>query len=181
MEILKTGALVKHRFSWPITSAAAVLSIAITTAPALSRASGDQTTRSHSERKSVMTMKNDLANRSLDINWPKEFTPAEAELFSHNELLVNASCERVWRHIVEATKWPEWYPNSKSVQILGDQDSVLKSGSAFCWTTFNLPLESRNQRVCPFSRISWFGMHLVPSRVSITLGISHRKVTVAAS
>jgi hypothetical protein len=82
MEILKTGALVKHLFSWPITSAAAVLSIAITTAPALSRASGDQTTRSHSERKSVMTMKNDLANRSLDINWPKEFTPAEAELFS---------------------------------------------------------------------------------------------------
>jgi hypothetical protein len=48
--ILKTGALVKHRFSWPVTSAAAVLSIAITAAPALSQASGDQTPRSHSER-----------------------------------------------------------------------------------------------------------------------------------
>jgi uncharacterized protein YndB with AHSA1/START domain len=157
MEILKTGALVKHRFSWPVMSAAAVLSIAITAAPALGQASGDQTPRSHSERKSVMTMKNDLANRSLDINWPKGFTPAEAELFSHNELLVNASCERVWRHIVEATKWPEWYPNSKNVQILGDQDSVLKSGSAFRWTTFNLPLESRINEFVPFSRISWFG------------------------
>jgi hypothetical protein len=33
MEILKTGALVKHRFSWPVMSAAAVLSIAITAAP----------------------------------------------------------------------------------------------------------------------------------------------------
>jgi hypothetical protein len=158
MEILKTGALVKHRFSWPVMSAAAVLSIAITAAPALGQASGDQTPRSHSERKSVMTMKNDLANRSLDINWPKGFTPAEAELFSHNELLVNASCERVWRHIVEATKWPEWYPNSKNVQILGDQDSVLKSGSAFRWTTFNLPLESRINEFVPFSRISWFGV-----------------------
>src|ERR1700733_6446069 len=38
--ILKTGAPVKHRFSWSVTSAAAVLSIAITAAPALSQAGG---------------------------------------------------------------------------------------------------------------------------------------------
>jgi hypothetical protein len=82
-----------------------------------------------------MTMKNDLANRCLDINWPKGFASAEAESFSHNELLVNASCERVWRQIVEATRWPEWYPNSKNVQILGGQGSVLKSDSVFRWTT----------------------------------------------
>jgi Polyketide cyclase / dehydrase and lipid transport len=159
MKILKTGALVKRQFSWPASSAAAVLSIAITAAPTLSQASADQTPRPQSERKSIMTMKNDLANRSLDINWPKGFTPAEAELFSHNELLINASCERVWRHIVEATKWPEWYPNSKNVQILGDQDqdSVLKSDSVFRWTTFNLPLESRINEFLPFSRIGWFG------------------------
>jgi hypothetical protein len=54
----------RHRFSRPVTSAAAVLSIAITAAPALSRASGDRTPRSHSEWKNAMTMKNDLANRS---------------------------------------------------------------------------------------------------------------------
>jgi hypothetical protein len=70
MEILRR-ALVKHRFSWPVMGARPFLSIAITAAPALGQASGDQTPRSHSERKSVMTMKNDLANRSLDINWPK--------------------------------------------------------------------------------------------------------------
>jgi uncharacterized protein YndB with AHSA1/START domain len=157
MKILKKGTLVKRQFSWPATSAGAVLSIVITAAPTLSEASADRTPRPQSERKSVMTMKNDLANRSLDINWPKGFTPVEAELFSHNELLINASCERVWRHIVEATKWPEWYPNSKNVQILGHQDSVLKSDSVFRWTTFNLPLESRINEFVPFSRIGWFG------------------------
>jgi hypothetical protein len=82
MKILKKGTLVKRQFSWPATSAGAVLSIVITAAPTLSEASADRTPRPQSERKSVMTMKNDLANRSLDINWPKEFTPAEAELFS---------------------------------------------------------------------------------------------------
>jgi hypothetical protein len=99
----------------------------------------------------------DLANRSLDINWPKGFTRAEAELFSHNELFINASCERVWRHIVEATKWSDWYPNSKNVQILGGRDSVLKSDSVFRWTTFSLPLESRINEFVPYSRIGWFG------------------------
>jgi hypothetical protein len=81
MEILKTGALVKHRFSWPATSGAAVLSMAITATPTLSQASADQTPRPQSERKSVMTMKNDLANRSLDINWPKGFTPRRPSCF----------------------------------------------------------------------------------------------------
>jgi hypothetical protein len=77
-------------------------------------------------------------------------------LFSHNELLINAPCERVWRHIVEATKWPRWYPNSSSVEILGD-GPILKDNTVFRWTTFGLPLESRVNEFVPFSRIGWFG------------------------
>jgi hypothetical protein len=60
-----------------------------------------------------MTMKDDLANRSRDIHWPTGFDPAKADLFSHNELVINAPCERVWQHIIDVTKWPEWYPNSR--------------------------------------------------------------------
>ena len=59
-----------------------------------------------------MTMKDDLVNRSPDIHWPAAFDPAKADLFAHNELVINAPCERVWRHITEPAKWPEWYPNS---------------------------------------------------------------------
>jgi hypothetical protein len=105
----------------------------------------------------IMSMKDDLANRSRDIHWPKGFTPADGDLFSHNELFINASCQRVWRHIVEATRWPEWYPNSKAVQVLGDSGAVLEDNSIFRWTTFGLPLESRINEFVPFSRIGWFG------------------------
>jgi len=58
---------------------------------------------------------------------------------------------------VEATRWPEWYPNSKAVQVLGDSGSVLEDNSVFRWTTFGLPLESRINEFVPFSRIGWFG------------------------
>jgi len=102
-------------------------------------------------------MKDDLANRDRDVHWPKGFEPESADLFSHNELVVSASCERVWKHIIEATKWPEWYPNSKGVRIVSDEGSVLKANSVFSWTTFGLKLESRINEFVPFSRIGWFG------------------------
>jgi hypothetical protein len=60
-----------------------------------------------------MSMDADLANRSHDIHWPRGFTPTDADLFAHSEIYIDACCQRVWRHIVEAARWPEWYPNSK--------------------------------------------------------------------
>ena len=111
------------------------------------------------ERTSIMTMKDDLANRSPDIHWPPGFDPLKADLFSHNELFINASCERVWQHIIEATKWPQWYPNSKDVRIVSDASAVLKDGIAFRWTTFGLPLESKIHEFVPYTRIGWYGYY----------------------
>ena len=105
----------------------------------------------------IVTMKNDLANRSPDIHWPPQFDPLKADLFSHNELFINASCERVWQHIIEAPKWPQWYPNSKDVRIVSDASAVLGDGTAFRWTTFGLPLESKIREFVPFTRIGWYG------------------------
>lgn len=108
------------------------------------------------ERKNVMTMKDDLASGSPDIHWPTGFSPAEADLFSHNEGWINASCEQVWKHIVEAVEWPKWYPNSMDVQIQGG-GTLLDANSVFTWTTFGLPLESKIHEFVPFSRIGWYG------------------------
>jgi hypothetical protein len=103
----------------------------------------------------VMTMKQDFANREKDIHWPQGFDPSQADLFSHNELLINASCERIWSHIIDATKWPEWYPNSKEVKITGD--TVLKDGTVFRWATFGLSIESKVNEFTPYTRIGWYG------------------------
>ena len=102
------------------------------------------------------SMKDDLKNRSRDIHWPTGFDPEKADLFSHNELVVNASCERVWKHIIDADKWPQWYPNSKHVRIIGTSP-VLAQGTAFRWTTFGLPLESKINEYIPYTRIGWYG------------------------
>jgi uncharacterized protein YndB with AHSA1/START domain len=109
-----------------------------------------------SQRTPIMSMQADLANRSYGIHWPEGFEPQNADLFSHNELAINASCERVWSHIIDATKWPSWYPNSKDIRILGGE-KLLQSGTIFRWTTFGLSIESRVNEFVPYSRIGWYG------------------------
>jgi hypothetical protein len=104
----------------------------------------------------AVTMKDDLTHREMDIHWPQGFDPSKADLFSHNSLLIHASCEKIWSHIVDATTWPSWYPNSKSVQITGGA-SKLDSGSVFRWQTFGIDLESRVNEFVPYTRIGWYG------------------------
>lgn len=141
--------VVRHRLQ-RLAAVAMTVAALEATCPAFAQATSHQWS-------SNMTMKNDLANRSREIHWPAGFDPLNADLFTHNELFINASCERVWQHIIEATKWPEWYPNSKDVHIVSDGSSVLKEESKFRWTTFGLPIESRINEFVPFSRIGWFG------------------------
>ncbi len=112
--------------------------------------------RSAATTKIAGSMKEDLKNRSRDIHWPTGFDPERADLFSHNELVIHASCERVWKHIVDADKWPQWYPNSKDVHIVGNSP-VLAQGTVFRWTTFGLPLESKINEYVPTTRIGWYG------------------------
>jgi hypothetical protein len=106
-------------------------------------------------RGTAVSMKSDLANRDRDIHWPQGFDPSQADLFSHNELLINASCAGIWSHIIDADKWPEWYPNAKEIKITGD--TMLKDGTIFRWTTFGLPIESKVNEFVPYTRIGWYG------------------------
>src|ERR1700758_5508156 len=95
-----------------------------------------------SQEYKAMSMKDDLAHHSPDIHWPTGFEPEKADLFAHNDLIINASCDRVWTHLSEGSRWPTWYPNSKDVEIQGG-DTVLRDGTVFRWTTFGLAIESK--------------------------------------
>jgi uncharacterized protein YndB with AHSA1/START domain len=113
------------------------------------------TSSAATERRLVGTMGRDLANRDQAIRWPAEFSPLHADLFAHNEGLINAPCSKVWQHIIEADKWPQWYPNSKDVHIRGG--TRLADQTVFNWSTFGLDVESRVAEFVPNSRISWYG------------------------
>ncbi|MFP5391413.1 MAG: SRPBCC family protein [Gammaproteobacteria bacterium] len=98
----------------------------------------------------------DFARRSPDIHWPAGYTPARADLFAHNEIVVNASCAAVFRQLAAAEHWPAWYANARDVRVRGGR-TQLQKGSRFEWTTFGLPVRSRVREFEPARRIGWFG------------------------
>jgi len=115
-----------------------------------------QTARSNSTNE-ALTFNGDGAQRSNQIHWPDGFHPEQADLFAHNEIVVHASCEKIFANIVDAPVWPSWYPNSHSVTLLNSPDGKLHEGTQFSWDTFGVHIESRVHEFVPNSRLGWFG------------------------
>jgi uncharacterized protein YndB with AHSA1/START domain len=105
----------------------------------------------------ALTFNADGALRSKDIHWPDGFDPEQADLFAHNEIVIHASCEKVFANMADAQAWPSWYPNSQNVKVLNSPDGKLHEGTLFSWDTFGLHFESRVHEFVPNSRIGWFG------------------------
>jgi uncharacterized protein YndB with AHSA1/START domain len=105
----------------------------------------------------ALTFNGDGAQRSNDIDWPDGFHPEQADLFAHNEIVVHASCEKVFANIADAPVWPSWYPNSHNVKLLNSPDGKLHGETRFSWDTFGVHIESRVHEFVPNSRIGWFG------------------------
>jgi hypothetical protein len=99
----------------------------------------------------------DLAKRASAIHWPSSHTPDKAILFAHNEIVIAASCEKVWSHIVDARKWPDWYPNSRDVRLVNSNSGVLEKDTRFTWSTFGLPVDSTVAEFVSANRLGWFG------------------------
>ena len=105
----------------------------------------------------ALTFNADGALRSQNIHWPDGFDPEQADLFAHNEIVIHASCEKVFANMADAQAWPSWYPNSQNVKLLNSPDGKLREGTQFSWDTFGLHFESRVHEFVPNSRIGWFG------------------------
>src|SRR5262245_14264887 len=86
-------------------------------------------------------MNGDMRARALEIHWPPEFSPDDADVFAHHEVFIKAPVSTVWRHLVEAEKWPLLYPNAHDVRILNNSGGVLQEGVRFAWTTFGLAIQ----------------------------------------
>jgi hypothetical protein len=105
----------------------------------------------------ALTFNGDGMQRSKQIHWPDDFHPEQADLFAHNEIVIRASCEKVFANLVDAPEWPSWYPNSHNVKLLNSPDGKLHEGTRFSWNTFNVAIESRVHEFVPNSRLGWFG------------------------
>ncbi|MEM6371119.1 MAG: SRPBCC domain-containing protein [Myxococcota bacterium] len=112
------------------------------------------------------------------IRWPAEYAPEKASFFVHNEIEIAASPETVWKVLIQAETWPDWYEGASKVQIQGEEE-VLQNGSVFTWKTMGLNFTSTIKEFEPYERLAWEsekksirGWHawlIVPSDAGCTL------------
>ena len=104
---------------------------------------------------SNLTVQDDITRRSADMHWPDGLKPTEADVFAHNEIVIDAAPERIWQHLIAATRWPEWYSNAANV-VVNHPSELLADGVSFDWTTLGLELSSTVAEFVPTARLGWY-------------------------
>lgn len=84
------------------------------------------------------TVSRDWAERSPEMHWPTTMFNGAAEVFTHNQIEINASCETVWDYLIQAERWSQWCSFSGKVQIWG-WAKVLQKNGRFTWVSSDLP------------------------------------------
>lgn len=97
-----------------------------------------------------------MTSNAPTINWPERFHPARAPVHVRNDLDMAARPEKVWAALIDAARWPEWYPNAADVRLLSG-GGELAPGVRFRWTTFGATIVSEVAEFKPCERIAWTG------------------------
>jgi hypothetical protein len=80
----------------------------------------------------------DWVERSPEMNWPTPMFNKSAEIFAHNQIVIDASCETVWNRLIHAEQWPHWCPYCGKVTIWGGSQ-VLQKNTKFTWVSADIP------------------------------------------
>ena len=113
----------------------------------------------------------------LDIHWPDQYHPDNCAVHVVNQLGLDVSAEAAWNCLIRATEWPNWYPNSVNVRLLGPEKTTLDKGVRFRWKTFGMTITCLVEEFEPYERLAWssesMGMRVYQAWFSLYLTAEH--------
>lgn len=89
------------------------------------------------------------------VRWPASYLPASSRVFVHNEIVIPASPEHIWRWLIRADLWPSWYENAADIHFLSHTGPDLRDRSRFRWRTFGARITSKVLEFEPHRRLAW--------------------------
>lgn len=92
---------------------------------------------------------------SKEISWPEDYKPEESKFFVHNVIEIDASPERVWEILINASEWESYYEGASNLEILDNSSGKLEENSVFTWKTMGLNFTSTIEEFNPPYRLSW--------------------------
>ena len=106
----------------------------------------------------AQTTQQDLKRRNHQAAWPAGLDPVNADVFNHNQLTLEESCDAIYSWLAAPQDWSSWLIFVRDVQ-LAPSNAPLSVGSRFKWTIFGFPIEAEVFVAEPGRR---FGYTLTP-------------------
>jgi uncharacterized protein YndB with AHSA1/START domain len=88
------------------------------------------------------------------VIWPEQYDPKISALYALNDIDVKAPPEVVWRLLVDAENWSDYFPPENSVKIL-THGAELSLGTRFSRVTVGFPMTLDVTEFEPYSRLAW--------------------------
>lgn len=88
------------------------------------------------------------------IRWPPKYDPRRTRVHVSNSIEIPAPPEQVWAWLIDAPRWPSWYPNASNVRLEPPYER-LALGVPFRWKTFGVSLTSKVEEFVPIERLAW--------------------------
>lgn len=90
----------------------------------------------------------------MTIRWPDGFAPADSPVHIVNRIETATDPAIVWRRLIRAVDWPNFYANASKVKIEGGGGDLF-AGAHFTWNTFGVALKTRVTKFEPETHIAW--------------------------
>ena len=80
----------------------------------------------------------------------------QAPVVERQDILIQASPEKVWAVLADIDRWPDWQSSVSSAKLQG----ALREGAVFNWKAGGIGITSQLHTVTPSSAIGWTGKTL---------------------
>lgn len=88
------------------------------------------------------------------VIWPPQYDPRISPIYALNDIDVNAPPELVWKLLVDATNWSDYFPPENQVKILGGEN-VLQLGTKMSRVTIGYVMHPIVTEYEPGRRLAW--------------------------
>ncbi|QCB43284.1 SRPBCC domain-containing protein [Sphingomonas sp. PAMC26645] len=88
------------------------------------------------------------------VIWPEAFDPKTSAIYALNDIDVAAPPEVVWKLLVDAENWSDYFPPEDQVKILSDEHE-LQLGTRYSRVTVGFPMSLVVTESVPGQRLAW--------------------------
>jgi hypothetical protein len=92
---------------------------------------------------------------SNEIRWPATFEPSTEDAFAGAEIEIVRPAPVIWSQLVDAVKWPSWYPLVDGVSIGSMEPGPLHAGTVFRFRSLGVRVRAEVVEYAPVGAFGW--------------------------